>query len=201
MRIRLNATDASNGSSGFSLLELLVVMGIAGILAAIAIPGMRSYVQSNQAANAATNLVVSLNYARSEAIKEDWPTAGGAGVTICASTQASNPPACDTTSWASGWIVTTPNTALGTLGVLQAVGAVPTGMTLTQTPGNAAIVFLPNGTASGLAGDANGRSSWKLCDSRGATMAREVEVSTGGIIQAASRVGFDVTGTAALSCP
>ncbi|HWW19471.1 MAG TPA: GspH/FimT family pseudopilin [Steroidobacteraceae bacterium] len=200
MAIRLNGTGAVTRTSGFSLLELLVTIGIAGILAAIAVPAMRTYVQTYQASNAASSLVVALNYARSEAIKEDVPTAGGAGITICASTLATAPPTCDTGSWASGWIVLTPNVALGNAGVLQQSGALPATFTLTQAPANATIVFQPNGTAPALVGDINGRSSFKLCDARGAKFARELEVSRTGIIQASQTLGQDVSG-AALTCP
>jgi Tfp pilus assembly protein FimT len=47
------------------------------------------------------NLLLSLNAARSEAIKNDMT----GGVSVCASTGAGNPPTCDTANWAQGWIV------------------------------------------------------------------------------------------------
>jgi hypothetical protein len=40
-----------------------------------------------------------------------------------------------------------------------------------------------------------------LCDSRGSSFAREVEVDVSGRIQASSTPGFDVTGTTPLVCP
>ena len=193
MAIGLKTHSAVGMQAGFTLFELLIVVGIAAILAAIGLPAMRQFVQNYQASNAASGLVTSLNYARSEAIKEDQPSAGGAGVQICASSGAV---ACDTTNWATGWIVLSPAGAAP----LQIIGALPSTMTLTVTPANAAVVFLPNGTAPALAVGANQRAMFKLCDSRGARAARDVEVSIGGIIQASSVLGHDVSG-AALTCP
>lgn len=170
-------------------------MTVAAILAGLAIPAMRTFLQNQQASSAAGELIAHLNYARSEAIKEDLPSTG-AGVQLCASTGAGAPPTCDTTNWASGWILLSAANATP----LQIVAALPTGVTLTTTPANAAVVFQPNGTAPALAVGANQRVMFKLCDNRGATAAREVEVSLNGIIQAAPKPGFDVAGNA-LTCP
>jgi type IV fimbrial biogenesis protein FimT len=186
------------GACGFTLFEVLIVMLIVAVLAAFALPSMRQFVQNQQESSAASGLVSNLNYARSEAIKEDLPVAGGAGVTLCASTGAGNPPSCDTTNWASGWIVLSSNPAIAE--PLQATGALADGLTLTTTPANAVVLFQPNGTAPGLTVGGNGRVMFKLCDSRGANTAREVEVSLSGIIQAAAQPGSDVSG-AALTCP
>jgi type IV fimbrial biogenesis protein FimT len=184
------------GAGGFTLFELVVVMGIVGILTAIALPAMHRFVQNQQASSAASALITDLNYARSEAIKEDLSIAGGVGVSLCASTGAGANPTCDTGNWLSGWIVLSPANAAP----LQWVGVLPTGLTLTTTPANASIVFQPNGTAPALTVGANGRVMFKLCDNRGATSAREVEVSANGIIQASPNPGLDVAGVA-LTCP
>jgi type IV fimbrial biogenesis protein FimT len=174
---------------GFSLFELMIVMAIAAILASLAIPAMRSFLQNQQAISAATTLVSALNYARSEAIKEDVSTAGGGGVSICPS---SNGVTCDALgNWANGWIVlSSVNPA-----PLAVSGALPAGMTLTSTPATLKIVFQPNGMTTLPA-----MVEFKFCDSRGANWAREVEVSLTGSIQAASQPGLDVSGVP-LACP
>jgi type IV fimbrial biogenesis protein FimT len=199
MGIRSTPVQCINEQLGFTLFELLIVIGIVAVTAAIGVPAMRQYLQNYQGSSAASNLVTSINYARSEAIKEDLPTAGGGGITICASTGAGAPPTCDSANWASGWIVISSNPLQPQ--PLQRVGALPANVTLTVTPANAAVLFQPNGTAPALVAGANGRAIFKLCDSRGPGSAREVEVSVTGIIQAASQLGRDVGGAAVAACP
>jgi phosphoserine aminotransferase len=117
-------------------------------------------------------------------------------VSFCASTGAGANATCDTAQWASGWIVHSSATAAP----LQVVGALGAGLTLDTFPANAAIVFQSNGTAPAAAVGANGRVMFVLCDARGAAFAREVEVSVTGIIQAAAKAGFDVSGAAIGGC-
>ena len=174
---------------GFTLVELLVVIGVAGILASMAVPGMRVFLQNQRGATAAGALVSSLSLARSEAIKED---AAAAGVTVCASTDGAT---CDPGgAWGGGWIVLPP----AVIGVtpLQTVRALPSDLTLSVQPALARVSFLSSGqTALGAP-----YVSFKFCDSRGAAFARVVEVSLGGRIQAAPKVGQDIAGVA-LTCP
>lgn len=181
---------------GFTILELMVVMAIAGVLAALAVPAMRQFMQNQQDSTAASQLISNLNYARSEAIKEDVQVAGGGGVQVCASTGAGANPTCDTANWASGWIVLSSKSAIP----LQVVGALPTGVTLTTTPANSTVLFQANGTTPAVVVGGNSRVMFRVCDTRGANFAREVEISVTGIIQASSQPGFDVSG-AALVCP
>ena len=193
-----NATTRSNQRldaesryllGGFTLVELLVVITVAGILMAIAFPGMRAMVQSQRGATAAGALVASMSLARSEAIKED---AAAAGVTVCASTNGTT---CDPGgAWANGWIVLPPP-VLGNA-PLQVSGALPTDLTVSVQPAIASLSFLSSGQAAFAAAFV----SFKFCDSRGAAFGRVVEVSRGGRIQAAPRVGQDIAGVA-LACP
>ena len=66
-------------AAGFTLLEMMIVIVIMGILMAIALPAFRSFLQSDRLLTEQNQLVMSLQYARSEAIKED------ASVWVCAS--------------------------------------------------------------------------------------------------------------------
>jgi type IV fimbrial biogenesis protein FimT len=200
MRNRIESISSlrapGNSLGGFTLFELLVTMSIAAILMTLAIPAMRHFVQEQQDSSAASSLVANLNYARSEAIKEDLPTGAGIGVSFCASTGAGANPTCDTPNWANGWIVLSSANAVP----LQVAGALPAGLTLDTFPANPAIVFQANGTAPAIAVGANGRVMFVVCDVRGPAYAREVEVNVTGIIQAAATPGFDVSGAPIGAC-
>lgn len=183
---------AIRGARGFSLLELMIVLSIAAIVAAIAVPGMRSFLQNQQSLSAATNLMSSLNYARSEAIKEDVQATGGNGITMCASTNGTT---CDPAGdWNNGWIVQSTNGA--NVVTLEVTGPLQAGLALTTAPATPAVTFQPDGTTT-----LGALVEFTLCDSRGGAYAREVEVDVSGRVQAASQQGFDVTGATALACP
>ena len=101
--ISLRAPSTSMG--GFTIFELVITMSIAAILMTLAMPAMRNFVQEQQDSSAASSLISNLNYARSEAIKEDLPAGAGGGVSFCASTGGGANPTCDTANWGNGWIV------------------------------------------------------------------------------------------------
>ncbi|MBU6502594.1 MAG: GspH/FimT family pseudopilin [Burkholderiales bacterium] len=78
---------------GFSLLEVLTVIAIIAILAVIATPSYTELLRRNRLAAASSAMQVSLNLARSEAVKRG----GDARVTIAANGTAGR--------WANGWTV------------------------------------------------------------------------------------------------
>ncbi|AXY42936.1 prepilin-type N-terminal cleavage/methylation domain-containing protein [Halomonas sp. JS92-SW72] len=55
--------------SGFTLIELLVTIAVAVILATVAVPGFQSLVTTNRQAADFNEILTSLTYARSEAVK------------------------------------------------------------------------------------------------------------------------------------
>ena len=163
---------------GFTLIELLVTILIAGILVAIGVPAFNSFVLNDRDIGQANSLVASFNYARSEAVKQNL----AAGVTVCPSTDGAT---CGGTAWSGGWIVLD---AQGN--VLSAVPALAGGNTL--TPGSG-VTFQSNGLPSGPL-------TIRICDSRGAAFARDVEVNAAGRVAASTTPGRSVAGTA-LVCP
>ncbi len=180
---------------GFTLFELMIVLSIAAIMAAMAVPGMRSFLQTQQQISAVSNLITNLNYARSEAIK------GGRArhrsqlhrhrrMRLCVRQRHHLRSGGQLEQW------------LDRLHLCHGDGAGnhrPAAVRVDperEGPAAAAVTFLPNGMTN-----TGALTEFVLCDSRGASYAREVEVDVTGRIQASSTPGFDVTGTTALVCP
>jgi type IV fimbrial biogenesis protein FimT len=82
---------------GFTLIELIVTIAILAIVMALAVPDFTSTIQNNTIASVNNNLVNSLNYARSEAMKRGVP------VSVCATSDNSYS-ACGS-QWQLGWMV------------------------------------------------------------------------------------------------
>ena len=78
--------------SGFTLVELMITLVILGIMLAIAAPAMSDFVVRQRVSGQASELMLALAYARSEAVKQ------GADIAVLPSTNAS-------TGWADGWCV------------------------------------------------------------------------------------------------
>lgn len=88
-------------NSGFTLLELLTVVTIAGLLLAVAVPGMRAFIQNAEMTRAANDFVHAVQTARTEAIKRRR------NVVVCTAADPleANRPATRTSSTLNGWIV------------------------------------------------------------------------------------------------
>jgi len=83
---------------GFTLVEIMVTILVLSILLGLAVPAFRSFMQNDQQWMQTSNLVLSLNAARSDAIKSD----SAAGAQVCSSNTGL---ACTGTPWNQGWIV------------------------------------------------------------------------------------------------
>jgi type IV fimbrial biogenesis protein FimT len=179
--------------SGFTLMELLITVVCAGILLSLAVPAFRTFMQNDQQWTEQNALVLALNAARSEAIKQD--TSGG--VQVCASADGT---ACSGGGWSTGWIALNAAAPAG-MQVLQSVGALPTGSTLTEVSGNTSVVFLSNGliNTAALVNPAL-PVAFRLCDARGPTQARYLQVNAMGRIVASQTIGKDLSNNA-LTCP
>ena len=170
---------------GFTIIEVIVTMTVAGILMMFAVPAFNTFIQNQRITTATNSLVLSLNLARSEAIKRDLPT----GVTVCASTDALT---CNGTSWTGGWIVV--DTSGGaTAGVLSGVATIGTNDTISEAAGQLQAVFQSNGTVTQSA-------SFTICDIRGAGSAHSIDLGPTGRVLTSPTPGQTVTG-AALACP
>src|SRR5215470_18454067 len=83
-------------TGGFTLVELLVTIVVLSILLGLAVPAFRTFMQNDQQWVQQNNLVLALNAARSEAIKQD------SSVQVCSSSDGAT---CTNTPWEKGWIV------------------------------------------------------------------------------------------------
>jgi len=187
---------ARRAVGGFTLIELLVTVVVLSILLSLGVPAFRSFMQNDQQWAQTNTLVLGLNSARSEAIKNDLT----AGAQICSS---SNGTGCTATPWDRGWIVlgVDPAKPRGPLKPLPVVGALPAGTTLTETNNNLLITFVSNGTLNtNLLQNPAARVAFKMCDPRGAAYARYLEVTLMGRVVASPVVGQDLNGMP-LTCP
>lgn len=195
--MKLKPQSAPLALTGFTLVELLITVLVLALLLGLAVPAFRSFMQNDQQWVQTNNLILSLNAARSESIKNDT----AAGGQICSSSDGAT---CTGTPWNQGWIVlgvdpANPNNAPKRL---QVVGALPPGTTLNEINGNLTVTFLSNGALNGaaLAPPNPPFVAFKMCDARGPTFARYLQVTLMGRVVASPTVGQDLTG-AALACP
>jgi prepilin-type N-terminal cleavage/methylation domain len=108
--------DLPDSIRGFTLIELLVTLSVAGVLASVAIPSFQSFVVSSRMTSQANDLVSTLMYARSEAVKRALP------VSVCASSDG----ATCTGNWQQGWIIPDPSGGATPIRVQQALGGAST---------------------------------------------------------------------------
>jgi type IV fimbrial biogenesis protein FimT len=167
------------------MIEMIVTMAVAGILTALAVPAFQSFIQNDRDITQINSLVLSLNYARSEAVKRNVAT----GITVCPSSDGAT---CNgTASWSNGWIVT--DNLAPTPTVLQAVPAL-SGTNTVTSGAVSAVVFRSSGQVAP-------QLLVKVCDPRGATYARDVEVSLLGRVAASQTHGYQVDNVTPLVCP
>ena len=192
--MRIPRPEHRRATGGFTLVELMVTIVVLAILLGLAIPAFRTLMQNDQQWVQTNNLLLALNTARSDAIKSDLV----AGAQVCSS---SNGLGCTNTPWNLGWIVlgADPGNPQNPPKVLQSVGLLPPGTTLTEGANNLAIPFRSNGALGALA-NAEPVVSFKMCDVRGAASARYLQVTLMGRVVASPNVGKDLNG-AAFACP
>lgn len=135
----------STAQLGFTLIEIIVTLAIAAILLTIAVPSFHGFIKNSRLTTTADDLVHSLAFAKSEAVKRST------AVSICASDTGTS---CTDTPWHEGWIVFTDSSAGvliagvvdGTDTVLSVHDVAPNGLMMNLDAGTGKYIrFLPDG--------------------------------------------------------
>jgi type IV fimbrial biogenesis protein FimT len=194
-RFRTDPRSIPAAGRGFTLVEVMMTVAVAAILVAIGLPAMRTLVQNDRQWTQANTLVMGLNAARSEARKQD------VAVNICPSTDGLT---CGGTSWAQGWVVVSAAPAANAVGPVMTGPALAAGTTLTGASSPAGtpvttLAFLSNGMIL-LNNTLSSNAAFTMCDNRGPSQARSIEVSLAGRVSSASGAGKTVGGAAIAGC-
>ncbi|MEX0731789.1 MAG: GspH/FimT family pseudopilin [Aquisalimonadaceae bacterium] len=173
-----SAKVRSKTASGFTLIELLVALAVLVIVTTVAIPSFTELVRNNRQVAQANELLTAFIYARSEAVRLRVP------VRVCASSSGD---ACLATStWEQGWLVYADE---------NDDSVIDDGEILRVWPklDGADITLRPEPDAAVISYDANGviddKRSFVLCDGRGATAAKAVNILSVGRARMASHTG------------
>ncbi|WP_455366421.1 GspH/FimT family pseudopilin [Kaarinaea lacus] len=180
--------------SGFTLIELMVVLAIAVFLITSAVPGFQAFIQNNRMSTTAHQFIVSVNLARSEAVKR------GKQVSMCKSSDASTCTSND--GWEQGWVVfvdengdgqrqTTP-TEEEILRVQNKLSGIESINGQTQIAD--VISYAENGFIQPVGGGAFSKSALIVCDSRNfGSHAKALIISATGSIRSTSATESELT--------
>ena len=146
-----------NANSGFSLVEIMVSLTVALIVTATAVPAFNGLIEKNRIASTTNTVVLSLNLARSEAVKRRKQ------VTMRRNSGTGS-------VWESGWIVFVDDNGNGSQDsgelLLNKFPALANGYTL-RTGNNFGdwVAYLPTGRSR--AGSGLGNDTFRVCPSDG----------------------------------
>jgi type IV fimbrial biogenesis protein FimT len=165
----MNRRRCRGGEPGLTLVELLVVMSIVGIVLLFGIPSFENLVASNARSAVVNALIMHLQLARSEAIKQ------AREVTVCASSSAG---VCDgaANEWGRGYVVVPGRRADGFGNVIRRVS--DSGRILIDGGTAIRIGYASDGTLSAVNDDhPEAPVVFVVCDSGGAAKASAVVFS------------------------
>lgn len=129
---------------GFTLVELMITLIVIAIGLTLAVPSFTGFIRDNRVTSQANEFLVSLTFARSEAIKRGRPVA------VCASSDGAS--CSGNNDWDAGWVVFTDGDGVvgdldGTDELLRVHEDLP-GSTMTADGGGDFVRFDGDGLAS-----------------------------------------------------
>jgi len=195
-------------SAGFTLMELMVVLALIGVMMGIAVPNFREFIRNSRLTSTANDLVVSLNRARTEAVKRQLPVA------VCATNNSNaTPPVCSSgayTSWVvwvdadNDWV---PDNNVNEPVLTRQPAVDATVFVRVSNAESGRVKYLPSGFAAPPDGTATPTRNVVVCDERGAeslaTGARALLITATGrarVTRDSTEIGDALTAIGA-SCP
>jgi type IV fimbrial biogenesis protein FimT len=188
--------NAATQVRGFTAVELMVTLAVAAIFVAYALPNFETFVENSRRDSTVDDLIAALNYARTQALNLNQNTY------VCPGTSTPTGTTCPGGSWSNGWEVIATVNGASTASALtsHSLSTTSTTPTVTAVYSSTALEFEGNGTAA-LTGNSGtgGVEILVVCDARGSSYARAVEINTAGYTQSSSQQGQAPDGTT-LAC-
>jgi type IV fimbrial biogenesis protein FimT len=163
---------------GLTLVELMVTLAIVAVGAAIAAPSFRGMIADTRLSAQANDLLASLKYTRSEAVKRN------ARVTICKKASDATCAVTDTAtaSWQGGWLVFVDGGVAGTLDGADTILRVQGPLAASTLVGDGAVTnyvsYIGSGQTSAAAGGTQ-VGTFSLCDPLAGAKRKKIAVTQG----------------------
>ena len=184
MKFMMSKINARKRESGFSVVELMIAVSVGAILLTQAGPSFSSVVHKNRISAATTQLYVSLNAARSEALKRR------SAVRVCPS---ANSTSCrDDGDWSDGWLIfedANANNAPDAAEIIQLFDGFEGDINMqVSTALFGYVQFQPTGVAVGNGGNTG---EFRLCHADSNALSRVVNISASGRVNSVTRAQTD----------
>ncbi len=171
-----NIANRNSYVSGFTITELMLTIAVTAVILTVGVPSFQGLMERNQLTSNINQIVSSLAFARSEAIKRNLPVA------LCASSNGEN---CSGGGFETGWIVYVNRNSDGNRDndeeILWVSEALPANLTLR---GNGCcttnIPYTSTGRMANIAG------SLSLCKDNDTQRSRKISINISGRVRLVS---------------